>query len=103
MGLEVDEAVCINKVITGILLGNFLLCFTFFVVAGMTVRRLWRRVIVLDKCSVVNIDMCPSFTLEHGIGSREMWSLHELGSAGKPKKFKGGLIDSTDCISDSFK
>ena len=85
MGLEVAEAVCINKVITVILLCNFP-CFTFFVVAGMTVRRLWRRVIVLDKCSVVNIDMCPSFTLEHGIGSREMWSLHEWGVGGETEE-----------------
>ena len=57
VGLEVDEAVCINKVITGILLGNFLLCYTFFVVASMNVRRRGRRLIMLDECSVVNSDM----------------------------------------------
>ncbi len=56
VSLEVAESVCINEVITVILLCNFPCC-TFCVVALVTVRRLWRRLNMLDKCSVVNIDI----------------------------------------------
>lgn len=65
----------------------------FFVAIMHGFRRRW-WLIMLDKCSVMNIDICASFGVEHCIGGRETMSPNSRESEGKWKRRDGGLVDN---------